>query len=325
MYHSSILFIFFIGSFFLLSCEKEFDPETTFDGPQLVVEGYIQVGPNALPPYVLLTKSVEYSSSINSGTLNDLFVHDAEVRISDGDSSIILQELCISDLSVLPPLLQEAISQALGLPPIDSVALDICVYTNIFAAVGIGLNIASGRRYDLEIVAQGFDTLRSSTEIPMPVPIDSLSYANHPGYPNFDSLVEVLAHFKDPLGPNYYRSYSQRNDEPMYPSGTRGTNGSVSDDNIFEGQSFSFGILRGQDPFDDFDFDTFGYFWRGDTVVVRAASIDYAHFRFWQTLEFNTGSQGPFGTYTRIESNIEGGMGIWGGISYNDYQIIIPE
>ena len=90
MYHSSILFILFIGSFLLLSCEKEFDPETTFDEPQLVVEGYIQVGPNALPPYVLLTKSVEYSSSINSGTLNDLFVHDAEVRISDGDSSIIL-------------------------------------------------------------------------------------------------------------------------------------------------------------------------------------------------------------------------------------------
>ena len=77
--------------------------------------------------------------------------------------------------------------------------------------------------------------------------------------------------------------------------------------------------------FGDFDFDTFGYFWRGDTVVVRAASLDYAHFRFWQTLEYNTGSQGPFGTYTRIESNINGGLGIWGGISYNDYTIIIPE
>ncbi len=325
MYKYSLFLGLVLCSQLMLSCEKAFDPVTTYDGPQLVVEGYIQVGPDALPPYVILTKSVEYSSNISNNTLNDLFVHDAEVRISNGNDTIVLQELCLNDLTTLPPLLQDAVTQALGIPSVDSIAFDICVYSNIFATVGIGLNVVPGERYDLEIVAQGFDTLRSSTNIPLPVPIDSLSYANHPGFPKFDSLVEVIAYFSDPLGPNYYRSYSQRNSEPMYPSGTRGTNGSVTDDNIFDGQNFSFGILRGQDPFDEFDFDTFGYFWRGDTVVVRASSIDYAHFRFWQTLEYNTGSQGPFGTYTRIETNIEGGMGIWGGISYNEYQIIIPE
>ncbi|BDS10304.1 DUF4249 domain-containing protein [Aureispira anguillae] len=309
------------------SCEKEFIPETTFDEPELVVEGYISKGPNALPPYVILTKSIEYTATIGSDLLNDLFVHNAQVSISDGTNSVQLQEFCVSDLQILPAPLRDAIAQAIGLPAfdIDSIDLDVCVYTDLLGIVGLGLNIEEGGQYDLEIKTEDFGTITSSTTIPYSVPIDSLTYINHPSYPANDSLVEVLAYFQDPIGPNYYRSFSQRNREPMYSASARGINGSVSDDTIFEGQGFSFAILRGQDPLGDFDFDTFGYFWRGDTVTIRAACLDYAHFRFWQTSEYNTGSQGPFGTYTRIESNIKGGLGIWGGISYREKTLIIPE
>lgn len=322
--YSSILLL---GFLILISCEKEFFPETTFDGPQLVVEGYIQKGPNALPPYVILTKSIEYSSTIGQDILNDIFVHDAEVTISDGTNTVRLQELCVSDLTILPPFLRDAITQAIGLPPInfDSITFDVCIYTDLLGLVGFGVNVREGGSYDLKVVTSEFGTVTSTTTIPYSVPIDSLVYVNHPKYPINDSLVEVQAYFKDPVGSNYYRSFSKRNSEPMYPSTTRGTNGSVSDDKIFEGQSFSFGILRGQGPFDELSIDTYGYFWRGDTVTVRGASLDYNHFRFWQTMEYNTGSQGPFGTYTRIQSNIKGGLGVWGGISYNDYQIIIPQ
>lgn len=313
--------------FISVSCEKEFIPETTYDGPELVVEGYISKGTGAFPPYVILTKSIEYTSSIGTDALNDLFVHNAEVHISDGTNRVRLPELCVSDLQALPDFLKDAIAQAIGIPAfnIDSVQLDVCVYTDLLSVIGLGLDIKEGGQYDLEIKTDNFGTVTATTTIPYSVPVDSLSYLNHPSYPANDSLVEVMAYFKDPIGPNYYRSFSKRNQEPMYPSGTRGTNGSVSDDKIFEGQSFSFAILRGQDPLGDFDFDTFGYFWRGDTVTVRAASIDYEHFRFWQTMEYNSGSQGPFGTYTRIESNINGGLGIWGGISYDDYTIVIPQ
>lgn len=322
-YISALLLAFALS----VSCEKEFIPETTYDGPQLVVEGYVQHGPNALPPFVILTKSIEYTSSIGQDALNNIFVHDAQVSVSDGTTKVALQELCVSDLQILPPFIRDAIIQAIGLPPInfDSIALDICIYTDLLGIFGSGVNVYEGGTYNLEIIADGFDTVTATTTIPFAVPVDSLTYINHPGYPDNDSLVEVQAYFKDPIGSNYYRSFSKRNSEPMYPSSTRGTNGSVSDDRIFEGQEFSFGILRGQGQFDEFNFDTFGYFWRGDTVVVRGASLDYAHFRFWQTLEYNTGSQGPFGTYTRIQSNIKNGLGVWGGISYNDYTIIIPE
>lgn len=315
--------------FFLLvsACEKEFIPETTFDGPELVVEGYITKGAGALPPYVILTKSIEYSSSIGSDILSDIFVHDAEISISDGSNKFQLQELCVSDLQALPPFLRNAILQAIGIPNIniDSTGFDVCIYTDLLGIVGLGIDVREGGTYDLEIKAADFNTVTATTTIPYGVLVDSLTYRNHPSYPSNDSLVEVVAHFKDPIGPNYYRSFSQRNDEVFYPSSTQGTNGSVSNDKIFEGQAFSFSVIRGQDPFSDFDLNTFGYFWRGDQVTFRASNIDYAHFRFWQTLEYNTGSQGPFGTYTRIESNIKGGLGIWGGISYNEYTLNIPE
>jgi len=315
--------------FFLLvsACEKEFFPETTFDGPELVVEGYITKGPGALPPYVILTKSIEYSSSIGSDILSDIFVHDAEISISDGNNKFQLQELCVSDLQALPPFLRDAILQAIGIPNIniDSTGFDICIYTDLLGIVGLGIDVREGGTYDLEIKAANFNTVTATTTIPYGVLVDSLTYRDHPSYPSNDSLVEVVAHFKDPIGPNYYRSFSQRNDEAFYPSSTQGTNGSVSNDKIFEGQAFSFSIIRGQDPFSDFDLNTFGYFWRGDQVTFRASNLDYAHFRFWQTLEYNTGSQGPFGTYTRIESNIKGGLGIWGGISYNEYTLDVPE
>ncbi|MCH2021110.1 MAG: DUF4249 domain-containing protein [Saprospiraceae bacterium] len=319
------ILLLFVLYFMTLSCEKEFTPVTTYDGPQVVVEGYIYNGPNALPPFVILTKSIEYTSNVSLDILNDIFIHDAQVTVFDGTNSVQLPELCVSDLQFLPVFLQNAISQAIGLPTLDSIDFDICVYTDIFGLLGFGINIEEGKTYDLEIITDDFGTITATTTLPSLVPLDSLKYNNHPSYPDNDSLVELEAYFTDPIGPNYYRSFTQRNDEQMYPAYTRGTVGSVSDDNIFEGQSFSFGLLRGSGPFDDLDIDTYGYFWRGDTVIVRTASLDYEHFRFWQTLEYNSGAQGPFGTYTRIESNIKGGLGIWGGITYDDYTITIPE
>lgn len=310
----------------LLSCEKEFFPETTYTGPQVVVEGYIEVGQNALPPYVLLTKSTEYSNRLGTNLLSDLFVNDARVRISDGVDTVELQEYCISDLQILPPALREAILQALDLPDFDpNQSIDICVYTDLLGIVFGGLNIREGGRYDLIVEAEGFDVITATTTIPYLVVVDSLTYRNHQSYPANDSLVEVVAHFKDPVGPNFYRSFSKRNEEPFYPASTKATNGSASDDRIFEGRAFSFEIVRGQDQFSQPDLETFGYFWRGDTVIFRGCNMDYEHFRFWQTVEYNSNSQGPFGTYTRVESNIKGGLGIWGGQVCRDYTLIIPE
>lgn len=306
----------------LFSCEKEFLPKTTYQGPQLVVEGYIEAGQNVLPPYVLLTKNTKYSKQLGTDLLSDLFVKNANVRISDGVDTIVLQEYCISDLQIIPTALRNAILRTLGLPtstPNNSV--NICVYTNVSS----GLNIREGGTYTLIVEAKGFDVVTATTTIPNLVVVDSLTYINHPNYPTNDSLVEVVAHFTDPIGPNFYRSFSKRNQEPFYPASTKATNGSASDDRIFEGRTFAFEIIRGRDKFVKPNLETFGYFWRGDTVTFKGCNIDYDHFRFWQTIEYNSNSQGPFGTYTRVVSNIKGGLGVWGGQVCRNCTIIIPE
>ena len=309
----------------LMSCEKEFIPNTTFEQPDLVVEGYVEHGTNANPPYLLLTKSTEYRGLINASQLSDLFVHDAVVTVFDGDTTIALNEICLNDLDSLGTGLRDAALRALGVSDPDSLdGFNICLYTNLDLFIGLSsFQTQPGKSYTLTIKT-GDKTVSAVTTLPFLVPIDSITHVNHPGYPSFDSLVELQAFFKDPVGPNYYRSFTKQNNDPMYASGTRGTNGSVSDDLIFEGQSFLFPVLRGQAPNAAFDFDTYGYFWRGDTIVFRAASIDYNHFRFWKTLEYNTGSQGPFGSYTRVESNVEGALGLWGGIAFEDYTYVIP-
>ncbi len=71
---TKFLGLVFIAQLLCLACETEFIPESTFDKPEIVVEGYIEHGNNALPPYLLLTKSTEYTSVISSSQLANLFV-----------------------------------------------------------------------------------------------------------------------------------------------------------------------------------------------------------------------------------------------------------
>jgi len=93
--------------------------------------------------------------------------------------------------------------------------------------------------------------------------------------------------------------------------------GSVLEDKFFNGKSFDFGYNRGSVPNsskDDDNNDERNFFKRGDTIVVKFCSIDRAHFLFWRTEEMQVGNNGnPFGSPAPITSNIEGGLGIWGG------------
>ena len=57
---------------FLSSCEEEFIPEVTTDVQPLVVEGYIEAGEQAAGPYVILTRSIPFFSTIGSDELGKL-------------------------------------------------------------------------------------------------------------------------------------------------------------------------------------------------------------------------------------------------------------
>ncbi len=306
----------------LSSCEEEYIPEDVFDEPEIVVEGYIEYGDSVLPPYVILTWSSPYLATFSEEQLNELFIHDAEVRVTDGTDTIQLTEVCISDVLAVDSALANSFAQSIGLGGVDLSTLNYCAYVDLAAFLGASpLEVREGGVYELQVVV-GEDTARAVTTIPPLVEFDTFFVENHPDYPANDSLVELRGQITDPGAvANYYRLFTQRNSEPSYPL----FGGSVTDDKIFDGRTFVFPIQRGQPITEEIDVNTFGLFWRGDTIRVRGLCLDYEHFRFWQTIDYNTGSQGPFSSYVRIESNVEGGLGIWGGQSLKTYQIIVPE
>ena len=124
----------------------------------------------------------------------------------------------------------------------------------------------------------------------------------------------------DPPGTtNYYRYFTGENDGPLIIPFH-----SVTDDVFFDGQEFDFPLTKAEDG-EDFDFTTFGLFTRGDSITIKWMNLDREHFQFWSTLEFSRENQGPFSSYTRVKSNINGGLGIWGGISASYYGLWVPE
>ncbi len=304
------IFLLFVAVLFT-SCEEEFIPDIVEAEPDIVVEGYIEAGENANPPFVILTRSVPFFSEINTDEFNNLFVRDAIVTITEGDNEYELTEFCLDELT---PEQQAQAAELFGLNP-DSLEANFCVYLDFsFSLMG-----EVGKTYDLKIEAEG-KTLTSSTTIPQHVPIDSLFLVDAPGVPN-DTLRQMNAFIDDPAGaPNYYRYFSGVNDGPILP----GFN-SIVDDAFFDGLYFEFVLPKSEvnDPNVDIDPNTFGLYTVGDTATIKWCTVDKAHFDFWNTLEFNAANQGPFSSYTRIESNINGGLGIWGGYSVSYYTRVV--
>lgn len=296
---------------FLTSCETEFTPESIENAEQIVVEGYIEAGENAGPTYVILTKSLPFFDEINQETFNNIFINDAEVKVFDGENEFILSELCISELT---PEQMEIASEFLGVDA-NSEGVEFCVYIDLFQQITPEI----GGRYDLTVKI-GEETLTATTTIPELVALDSLKFIPSPGE-DVDTLAQLEAYVQDPAGiDNYYRYSTQINSEPMI-----GGVPSVTDDRLFDGQFFAFPIAKAERRDAEFNTTTYGYYFVGDTLTMRWANVDKEHFDFWNTLEFNALNQGPFSSYTRVDSNIEGGIGIWGGYATKYYTLIVEK
>ena len=83
----SIYYILLIG---LLGCTKSIDFKLPEIEQTIVVEATVESG---FPPRVILTNSQGYFEAIDSSILSDIFIHDAEVVISDGVESFTLEEI----------------------------------------------------------------------------------------------------------------------------------------------------------------------------------------------------------------------------------------
>ena len=85
---SGVAVVLFIA-ILLVSCEKDVDIKLEDGQERLVVEGSIETGQ---PPFILLTKSIGYFAKIDLNTLQNSFVHGAEVTLSDGTKTVKLKE-----------------------------------------------------------------------------------------------------------------------------------------------------------------------------------------------------------------------------------------
>ena len=295
----------------LYSCETEFIPEGTDLQPEVVVEGYIEAGEGANPPFILLTKSVSFFNEFDPNEIENLFVHDALINVNDGAQDWPFTEVCLNDI---PDAVKPLVLEALGLNP-DSTFVNLCVYIDI----SFQLEGEVGKKYELTIDLPDRQ-LTATTSIPPHVPLKDL-YFKKPSEEAPDSLLEMWGAIIDPSNQSdHYRYFSAENSDPFMASFQ-----SVIDDPLFDGQEFEFILPKAESLLDPPDFEQFGLYHVGDTARIKWTNIDAEHFNFWSTLEFNAASQGPFSSYTQVVTNINGGLGVWGGYSTSIYEIIVEE
>ena len=158
-----------------------------------------------------------------------------------------------------------------------------------------------------------------SPPFPEAVPLDSLWTEPHAGGGEFIDYLRLYVEVTDPPeSGNYYRYFTQTNDEPYYPGPF-----SVFDDALVNGQNFHFPLDKGEPKGTEFDFDTAGYFEYGDWVHIKWCTIDKAAYDFWNTLEYSANSAGPLGAAVEVLTNIEGGLGNWTGYGAMEYEVYI--
>ncbi len=311
LYFLSIIITTFIFS----ACEKEIDPGIEYV-PRIAVEGYIEGGERSTPPYVILTRSLNLFSTLNPADYEKYLVHNAKIFVSDGTNSDTLTEVCLNNLTPQQKLIA---SQFLGIniDSLDGVNASICIYTSLNNKI-LG---KAGKTYSMRIDAEG-QTLTASTTIPNQIKLDSISTVPLPNNQN-DTMRQMRGYLTDPAGvSNYYRYQVSINDGSFRARGN-----SVFNDNFFDGKpSFEFPLSNPILPNQaKVNFETAGLYKIGDKATIKWMVIDFPHYDFWRTSEASAQNVGPFSTYTRITSNVKGGLGVFGGICSSYYTKVITK
>ncbi|SIQ94399.1 DUF4249 family protein [Pontibacter lucknowensis] len=296
---------------FLVSCEESLTIDIPAGQEQLVVEGHIEQG---APPVVVLTRSMPVFSGFSPADIEASFVHGAQVEVSIAGKSYTLKEV---PAAAFWPGLRRVVSEQYAIPENQLTSNSNFIF---YVYTSDELRGEIGKSYQLRISHEG-RVLTSSTTIPHLNPLQELFLQPHPD-PRQDSLFTLFYRYRDPdtLG-NSVRYFTKRNSEPFYP----GYFTSVFNDELINGvQNLSFPLDRGEPRGRDVDLDTYSYFGKGDTITVRWAAIDLDHYRFWYTLENERNNNGsPIGSANTTRSNINGGLGVWGGYGVTYHQIVV--
>ena len=300
--------------FITVSCQKKIE----FDLPEveqtLVLEATVE---NGFPPKVILTRSQGYFDvfNITSASLVNIFITDAQVKISDGINEFDLD-------------------------------FDNNISVNGFSVPGYSTSDSNiigeyGKNYTLNVYHKG-DILTAKAQIPYPVQMDSVWFDPYIAFD--DTLGWIKCNFKDPdtVG-NCYRWFSKRINSFTYNYEAPFDNvlgevkdkrflppiGSTTDDKLFNGLKFDFVLPRGvngvvEGP-DDSGVEG-SFFSRGDTVVVKSSTTTYPIYLYVRAMENAAASNGSiFSSSGNLPYNVEGdGIGVFYGYG-SSYDTLICE
>ena len=261
----------------LCSCEKNINFDLKQSANVLVVDAEIE---NGKPPRVVLSKSLSYFSEIGPSIFDSLFVHDAEVYISNGILTHRLKEFAY-------PLIPGFSAFVYG---IDSAFLSTAFLGEL------------NTRYTLKIISGGKE-YNATTMIPAlnTVP-DSIYFKPAPLNPDTNKRVLVLKATDPPGLGNSVRYFTKTNDGDFLPGWS-----SVFDDQVIDGTTYEVQLPVGVDRNDPPKLDS-NFFTKGDTVTLKFCNIDRATFNFWSTWEFAYQSIGnPFSQPNKVIGNISNG------------------
>ena len=281
----------------LSGCEKNIDFNLKQVERVLAVDATIE---NDLPPVVVLTKSLGYFSQIDTTILDSMFVHNADVYISNGLLTHKLKEYPV---------------------PVQSSGIILYKYSIDSSDMATAFVGALNTAYSLRIVSNGKEYTATTTIPAIAKKPDSLWWKQAPFQEDTSSRVIVMVKSTDPPGlGNYVRYFTKRNSQPFYP----GLN-SVFDDQVIDGSTYELQVEPGVDRnFPGSIEDNF--FNHGDTVTLRICNIDRATYNFWNTWEFSAQSIGnPFASPNKILGNISNGaLGAFYGYGAFYKTIIVP-
>ncbi|MDY0216931.1 MAG: DUF4249 domain-containing protein [Bacteroidales bacterium] len=291
----SILGFFIL--FLLSSCEKEIQVELPPYERKIVVEGWIDYDEY---PIVFLTRSSDYFAQYNEAALMEMIIQDALVTVTNHHGDV--------------DTLQFGFENNLAFP---------------VRYKGQRIKGEYGGIYQLRIVTDD-KLISATTSIPQPFDIDSVYYVEQE--PNHKKGILRLK-FRDQAGVNnYYRVFSKILGKHSSFIPTWG--GSVTDDKFFDGREMLYDIFQGrstnignpQNSGDSLRYLEF-FFGNGDTVIYKYASMDYEHFNFWTTAEWEINAGGnPFISPSPVRTNIDGAIGVWGGYGsrIDTFIVVIP-
>jgi hypothetical protein len=288
---------------FWTACEKEVHINLSNGATQLVVNGQIET---SLPPYVVLTHSIGFFSKVDLKTLENSFIHDADVRVSDGSREFKLREYAFDSTSG------------------NTTAHFFLYSTDVNDPKAADFLGVPGRIYRLTIISEG-KTYTSYAKIPVPQPIDSMVAVAPDSPPSkAPTARQLLVYYSDPDTPgNAVRYFTRRNSEPFYP----GPN-SVFDDAVINGsKNGKYPILIGTSG-PDLDLnDSSGFIFPGDTVTLKWAAIDRGVYNFYVAFEYAINTVGnPFSSPINVPSNVNNGaLGVWAAYGATYTTIVVPK